>query len=504
MLDRKTTCSLSRGRPGAPQAPPRALGAMHATSKPLGFLRPMGDTRDDSANPSSTRSVSYVPHLIVLLECDRPRAGGARYSLEGIDRVTMGRGEARHGVRSRQGTVGTLDLRLPGKSLSANHARLVRVGTAWAIEDLESTNGTLVNGQRVSRYVLAPDDVFEIGHTHVRVNCSVPLAASAAFDMDAEPRGDSPATLDPALAAHFDLLARIALSDVPVLLLGESGTGKELLARRVHAQSGRKGPLVAVNCGALPAALVESALFGHVKGAFSGAIRDELGFVRAASGGTLFLDEIADLRKESQSALLRLLQEGEVVPVGGTRPVHVDFRLVAATHQPLEERVARGDFRQDLFARIAGFSAHLPPLRERRDDIGLLVAALLDKIAASPTSEITLDSEVGRAVLAYDWPLNIRQLEQCLSRCIALSQDGHIRPAHLPPEVLRGPAEAKEDDPSAGRLNGRDAALRLELLAQLARYRGNLADVARAMGKARMQVHRWCRRFGVDPNVYRH
>jgi sigma-54 dependent transcriptional regulator, acetoin dehydrogenase operon transcriptional activator AcoR len=464
----------------------------------------MGDTHDDSGKASATRSVSYVPHLVVLLECDRPLAGGARYSLEGVDRVTIGRGSAQRVALRNQGSVVTLDLRLPGRSLSANHARLVQVGSAWAIEDLGSTNGTLVNGKRVARHVLGPNDLFEVGHTHMRVNLSVPTRPDAPLDVDIEgPASDALATLDPALAIRFESLATIAPSDVPVLILGESGTGKELVARWVHARTGRTGDFVAVNCGAIPSALVESSLFGHVKGAFSGALRDELGFVRAAHGGTLFLDEIADLRTESQAALLRVLQEREVVPVGATRPVPVDLRLIAATHRAVDELIARGEFRRDLFARIAGFTIRLPPLRKRLDDSGLLVAAILRRIAADRTVNITLESEVGRAILAYEWPLNVRELEQCLSTCVALAKDGRIVAAHLPAHVLPALDPVAAPLASAGRLNERDAALRLELLAQLERHSGNLADVARAMGRARMQVHRWCRRFGIDPNVNR-
>ena len=465
----------------------------------------MGDTHDDSGKASATRSASYVPHLIVLLECDRPLAGGARYSLEGVDRVTIGRGNAQRVAQRHQGNVVTLDLRLPGKSLSASHARLVRVGSAWAIEDLASTNGTLVNGKRVARHVLASNDLFEVGHTHMRVNLSVPTRLDAPLDVDVQGApSEVLATLDPALATLFESLTTIAPSDVPVLILGESGTGKELLTRWVHARTGRKGDFVAVNCGAIPAALVESSLFGHVKGAFSGALRDELGFVRAANGGTLFLDEIADLRPESQAALLRVLQEREVIPVGATRPIPVDLRLIAATHQPIDELVARSAFRRDLFARIAGFTVRLPPLRERLDDSGLLVAALLHRIAGARTLNITLDPEVGRAILAYPWPLNVRELEQCLATCVALAKDGRIVPAHLPPQVLRALEPIRMvPTAAAGGLNARDAALRLELVAQLEQHRGNLADVARAMGKARMQVYRWCKRFGVDPNVYR-
>jgi sigma-54 dependent transcriptional regulator, acetoin dehydrogenase operon transcriptional activator AcoR len=465
----------------------------------------MGDTYDDSGRTSVGRGVLHAPHLVVVLECDRPLAGGARYSLDGIDRVTIGRGDSTRVALREGGPIGTLDLRLPGRSLSAQHARLIRVGPDWAVEDLGSTNGVRVGGGRVSRHVLAPHEIFEVGHTQLRVNPSLPMATDAPSDLDcAGLSGDPLATLDWGLASNIEALAALASSDVPILILGESGTGKEIIAQWVHRCTGRRGPFVAVNCGAIPAALVESSLFGHLKGAFSGAVRDELGFVRSATGGTLFLDEIADLRIESQAALLRVLQEREVVAVGATRPVAVDLRLVAATHASIEKLVERGAFRQDLFARISGFTVRLPPLRERRDDIGILVASLLSRIAGDRASAITLQPEVGRAILSYEWPLNVRELEQTLATCVALAKDGRIAVAHLPSHIARV-LEPRENvrQGSAGALSERDQRLRLDLLAQLERHAGNLADVARAMGKARMQVHRWCRRFGVDPNVYR-
>jgi sigma-54 dependent transcriptional regulator, acetoin dehydrogenase operon transcriptional activator AcoR len=465
---------------------------------------PLGDTHDDSKGTRSARTTSFAPWLVVLLECDRPLAGCARYSLDGVDRVTLGRGEARGATRRVSGKMRTLEVRLPGRSLSVLHARLVRVGTSWAIEDLASKNGTFVGGQRVAQRVLDPQDVFEVGHTLLRVSPAVPTPEGAPVDVEIGEAAGGAQTLDPELALQFDALAKIAPSRVPVLVLGDSGTGKEVLARWVHGRTGRRGEFVAVNCGAIPGALVESTLFGHMRGSFSGAVRDEPGFVRAAQGGTLFLDEIADLAKGSQVALLRVLQEREVVPVGGTRPVPVDVRLVAATHQPLDEWVARGDFRADLFARIAGFTIRLPPIRERLDDFGFFVASLLSKMAPTRATTIALAPDAGRALLSYDWPLNIRELEQCLAASVALADDGQIELSHLPAHVIR-PRDplATGTRTAANGLSVRDGELRLELLSQLARHHGNLAEVARAMGKARMQIHRWCRRFGVDPEVYR-
>jgi DNA-binding NtrC family response regulator len=460
-------------------------------------------TFDDSSSVHGDGERMYGPALVVLLECDRPLAGGARYSLEGIDRVFIGRGEKREVSRSSDNGVKTLDVRLPGRSLSTAHARLVRVGTSWSIEDLKSKNGAFVGGKRVERAILGAGEVFELGHVFLRINQEVPAVPGEPLDSESEKAPQ--ATLDPVLAGQFEALSRIATSDVPLLILGDSGTGKELLAHTFHSLTARRGEFVAVNCGAIPSNLVESSFFGHMKGAFSGAVRDEQGFVRAAHGGTLFLDEIADLPTAPQAALLRVLQERAVVPVGATRALPVDVRLMAATNRCLEDMVAQGDFRRDLFARISGFVFRLPALRERRDDFGLLVAALLRKVAGARTPAVTLAPDAGRALLAYEWPLNIRELEQCLTACVALAASARVERSHLPAHIARAgePATTASAPAPAGTRSARDDRLRLVLLAQLAQHEGNLADVARAMGKARMQIHRWCKRFGVDPNVYR-
>jgi transcriptional regulator with AAA-type ATPase domain len=464
-----------------------------------------GDTHDDGGAPSSDRSITFAPSLTVLLECDRPLAGSARYSLEGVDVVTIGRGTERVATRQVRDGVPTLDLRIPGRSVSASHARLVRDGASWTLEDAGSKNGTRVNGVRVTNATLGPDDLCDLGHTFLRVDPSFAMPDGAAVDADISgPRPGEHASIIPTFAAHLARAARLAASSVPVIVLGESGTGKELLARWLHAQTGRSGPFVAVNCGALPDGLVESQLFGHQRGAFSGAVRDEPGFVRSADGGTLFLDEIADLPMVSQAALLRVLQEREVVPVGAARGVAVDVCLLAATHEDLAARVERGDFRRDLYARIAGSVVRLPALRERRDDLGVLVATLLSRVSGAAAADITFEPDVGRALLAYKWPHNVRELEQCLATCAALAEEGRVRRSHLPEGVARALDVPPGDKAQAfGDERVDDGELRTELLMHLHRHDGNIAEVARRMGKARMQIQRWCRRYGIDPRAYR-
>jgi transcriptional regulator with GAF, ATPase, and Fis domain len=259
---------------------------------------------------------------------------------------------------------------------------------------------------------------------------------------------------------------------------------------------------VAVNCGALTATLLESQLFGHVRGAFSGALRDEPGLVRAADGGTLLLDEIGDLPLASQASLLRVVQEREVLPVGGVRPSKVDVRIIAATHRPLDQLASRGEFRADLLARLDGFTYALPPLRERREDLGLLVAELL--AAAPPGADVRFTPEAGRALFAYKWPLNVRELQQTLARGVVLSERGVIDCPHLPAAVVRaleGPARVPAEDTATD--GATDATMRAQLVSLLQDHGGNVSEVARAMGKARIQIHRWAKRWNVNLESYR-
>jgi transcriptional regulator with PAS, ATPase and Fis domain len=298
-------------------------------------------------------------------------------------------------------------------------------------------------------------------------------------------------------------LGAIAKTKLPVLLLGETGTGKELLARRIHAQSERRGPLVSINAGALTSTLFEAQLFGHVRGAFSGALRDEPGLVRSADKGTLFLDEIGDMPAAVQVALLRVLQEGDVLPVGATRPVPVDVRVIAATHRPLHALTAAGTFRADLLARLRGHLHALPSVRQRREDLGVLVADLLR--AGDPTSRVQrVAPDAARLLLDHDFPLNVRELEHALTRAAALVEDGILRGSHLAPALVSLNPELPESavaEPAA--LSPADEQLKARLVHELSRENGNVANVARAMGKARMQVHRWMKRFGIDPRAYR-
>ncbi len=465
-------------------------------------------TLEDGAPTSSRGLFPLKPHLFVLLECDRPTFGGARYSLSGIDEVVICRSQERVAKRETSGKVTRLFVGLPGSSLSSTHARLNRCGPDWLLEDAGSKNGSFVNGVRVDRATIHDRDLIEVGHTLLSLRTTLPTPPEIRdLDVSGGALTSTLTTLIPELEQSFKDLVTIAESKVPIVLVGDTGTGKEVIARTIHATSQRPGRFVPINCGALPHNLVESQIFGHVKGAFSGAVRDEVGLMRAADRGTILLDEIGDLPLAAQPALLRVLQEGEVVPVGGTRPIAVDVRIMAAAHEPLDNLVRARCFRSDLLGRLEGFVLELPALRERMEDLGVMIASLLRKSLPSAPESIQLKPSVGRALFTYEWPLNVRELEQCLNRALALAQGGPIERRHLPPKlapVLDGPKcrSPSSTAPPPG-LAPAEAALRSELLNKLEQHEGRIADVAASMGKARMQIHRWMKKFAIDPKAFR-
>ncbi len=442
------------------------------------------------------------PHLFVVLECDRPAAGGARHSLLDVDEVIVGRGPGRAAERETVGGLRRLVVRVPGKWLSSTHARITQVDGRWIIEDAGSKNGTFVNGVALPRAELREGDMIDVGHTILSLRAALPTPPGAPLDLDRSAIDSATTSLLPSGMAKLEDLARVSSSGISVLLLGETGTGKEVLARAVHQISRRSGSLVAVNCGALPASLLEALLFGHVRGAFSGALRDEPGLVRAADRGTLFLDEIGDLPRPAQAALLRVLQEREVVPVGSVRPVPVDVRFVAATHRPLSELLETGDFRPDLFARLNGFEHIVPPLRERREDLGLLVGALWPRCLGERAGSTTLAVEVGRALVAHRWSANVRELEQALARAAALVPSGAIELVHMP-RSIGGRGAPLEQAPALSALSAKDQELRALLVEELRAHQGNVSEVARSMRKARMQIQRWLKRLQLDASQFR-
>ena len=501
----------SSERPGATRAgeDPRRAIAHAGPVLPADLAAPTDPTLTGAVANVMQKLEGREEHraqLFLVLECARLSGGGARFCLSDVDEVTIGRGRERSARRSRNATGRQLEVRVPDRHMSSRHARIERSGSGYVLRDDGSKNGSLVNGEVIRERRLEDGDILELGHTLFVFRAQVPTPWQTPADVDSEhakaPRGMF--TLLPGYAKDLAALARIAPSAVPVTLLGETGTGKEVLAQAIHALAGRSGALVPVNCGALPAALVEGQLFGHMRGAFSGAVRDEVGFVRSAHLGTLFLDEIGDMPLASQPALLRVLQEREVTPVGSSRSVEVDIRVVSATHCDVVALQATGGFRSDLYARLAGFVHHLPPLVERREDLGVLIADLLRRQRSPGHDGACFTPGAGRALLRHRWPLNVRELEQCISLAIVLAEGGVIDAHHLPASVVdAAPLSSPSEPPSRPIDPSAVDPLRDELVAQLRSHRGNVSEVARAMGKARMQIQRWMKRYGVGPDDFR-
>ena len=298
----------------------------------------------------------------------------------------------------------------------------------------------------------------------------------------------------PAFVEMLALVARVAPTDTSVLLLGETGTGKELVARSIHESSRRAdAPFVAVDCSGLSDALVESELFGHEKGAFTGAGTRKLGLVEAASGGTLFLDEVGDIPLAQQVKLLRLLETGTYRRVGGVQPLRADFRLVAATHRDLKSMVREGSFRSDLYYRISAYPVQIPALRERRDDIPLLAASLLARIRTDAPP--VLGDAARRLLVAYDFPGNIRELRNILERASLLADGGTIGPEHLPGDVDGAATAPQSRVAPAAPLR---EAEREALARALAAHGGNRRTLARALGIGERTLYRKLAAYGLS------
>lgn len=305
----------------------------------------------------------------------------------------------------------------------------------------------------------------------------------------------------------FQEATRIAAADVPVHVFGETGTGKELLARHIHDHSARStGPFVAINCGAIPENLVESELFGHEKGAYTGAVGKRMGWIEKANGGTLFLDEMGELPQSLQVKLLRVLQEGEIVPVGGTQSVKVDFRLLTATHRDLREEVAAGRFRADLFWRLHVVRLELPSLRQREGDSLLMANHFLARyVRRHGIGARSFSRAAEKAILEHSWPGNVRELENAVQKAVLLSSEERIRPRDLgltgdEPEVSTLPADLPDDQTLHG---VRDRAEREAIIRALRTTRGNVSHAARILDADRKVLIRTIERLGIDPGYYR-
>ncbi|MBW2278330.1 MAG: sigma 54-dependent Fis family transcriptional regulator [Deltaproteobacteria bacterium] len=312
------------------------------------------------------------------------------------------------------------DVVLKDEAVSARHCTIAPTEEGFDVRDLDSRNGTLLDGVAISRAVVPIGSVLRLGGSLVQL---MPAEDSVEIPPSEHPGFGDLVGGSLAMRCAYAMLERASQSSASILFLGESGTGKELAARAVHSHSPRhEAPLVVFDCGAASETLIQSDLFGHVRGAFTGAHSDRQGAFAAAHQGTLFLDEIGDLPLSLQPKLLRMLEAGEVTPVGAQTSESYDVRVVAATHRDLHQEVSRGTFRGDLYYRLAVVEVHLPPLRQRLDDIPELVRLFLARAGADHVAE------VGGASLerlsSYHWPGNVRELRNVVTRAVALSAPG--------------------------------------------------------------------------------
>ena len=304
----------------------------------------------------------------------------------------------------------------------------------------------------------------------------------------------------PCFTEILELAETVAGTDSTALISGESGTGKEVLARYIHARSHRAGrAFLSINCGALPESLLESELFGHVKGSFTGAVKDKDGLLVAAEGGTFFMDEIGEMTAATQVKLLRAIQEREVIPVGSTKAVPVDVRLVAATNRDLETEIDRGTFRSDLYYRLNVIQFHMPPLRERRDDIPLLARYFLEGEASARDRKrpLEISEDALKLLVAYDWPGNVRELENALERAAVVVPGQKIRPEDLPERVRETPAPKLVRSDEQARNPTMEMIEQAYILWVLQAEGGNKTRAAEVLGIDPSTLYRKLNRYGI-------
>ncbi len=473
---------------------------------------------DDLSTGTWVTYVDGKAHTLRLRRCKLEVVGGPDAGLIREFESPIIRVGARRGV----------DLELTDSKVSGVHFEIRLDERGYRLRDLESTNGTWVGGHRVMDMYVNPGTIVGAGGSKIRFE---PLDDSVELALASTDRYAGMIGRSVKMRELFARLERIAATDATVLVTGETGTGKELVAEGVHEGSPRKdGPFVVLDCGAIPPNLVESELFGHERGAFTGATSNYAGAFERAHQGTLFLDEIGELPLDLQPKLLRVLERKEVRRIGGSKVIQADMRVVAATNRDLAVEVNRGRFREDLFYRLAVARVHVPPLRERKEDIPLLVEHFLATIPGG--EKMKLRKETIDLMLKHDWPGNVRELRNVIERAVLLSEapgsEASLRRSYLPgmtPSVgAAGAAPPPEGKTPSGPTGSGVASgpppmrvpidvdipfkvakqeiteefERRYIKALLERHGGNISAAARAAGIDRMSIHKILNRLGME------
>jgi len=446
------------------------------------------DSRE-TAEDRGRRPAEAPRHALVLLFGRVRGTGGER--VLGSEAVQLGRevDPERH-------------VQVDDHRASRRHAEIVWSDKqrAYWIRDLGSRNGVHVNGERVAREILTSGDLLRVGETVFRFSAierAVPELAPA------EPAFVGRSS---SLRRSLALAVQVAAGNAPVLILGPTGTGKQLVAEAIHRASGRAGPLVSVNCAALPSHLVESELFGHEKGAFSGAETARPGLFRAAQDGTLFLDEVGELAPEIQAKLLRVLDARLIRPVGAVAETPVHVRVVSATNRDLGAAISDGGFRGDLYARLSESIVPLAPLRDRPEDLEPLWHHFVEQLGQGVVIELC--GAAFEAMALHDWPFNVRELRQLVRSTLRLKPHGGVLAVDDLPATMRRPQPERRtpSEPPVTRavlLAAGETPSPRQLRQLVEEFRGNVKEVAAFLGKDRKQIYRWLRRERIDPDAYR-
>ncbi len=474
----------------------------HPYQPGISSLPPESRPEEDDRLHTVEVSLSEMPEPIQIEKCKLVVVDGPDVGTEHV----LAKPIVRIGTNERN------DLVLDDNTVSRFHSEIRRVGDDWLLVDRDSTNGTYVGNLRVREAFLYPNVELLIGNSLVRF---APLVEELQIYPIARNRYGELVGSAPRMREVYGVIDKVAPSELSIVVEGETGTGKELVASAIHERSRRaRAPMVIFDCSAFPENLLESELFGHEKGAFSGAIRTHRGVFERADGGTIFLDELGEMPLRLQPKFLRALESGEIRRVGGERTIKVDVRVVAATNRDLSTMVEEGKFRRDLFYRLAKVRLRLPPLRDRLEDLDLLCEHFLAQLGAGrPEGSVrarSFSAEALGLMTRYDWPGNIRELRNVVERAVAFCEHEAVGVDDLPPDVQarmgrptnHGVLLQHEVDPGAGLKEAKEVMVaRFErdyLQSLLERHNLNISRVAREAGIDRRHVYRLMKKHGIE------